>query len=222
MSIPVIVAPPRAAGRVALVARGRRLTRLTLAYNVAEAVIAVAAGTAAGSVALFGFGIDSVIEIVASGTSLWRLGRDADPTRREHAERVARRAIGVSFLALASYVAYDAARGIWLHEIPRRSWIGIALSATSLVVMPVLAAAKRSVGRALASRAVEAEAKQTDVCAWLSGIVLGGLALNATLGWWWADPVAALLMVPLIAREGIESLRGHPACGCGECEHEST
>jgi cation diffusion facilitator family transporter len=200
-----------------LVARGRRLTWVTLAYNVVEAVVAVAAGVAAESVALFGFGIDSVIEVAASVTSLWRLGRDADPAAREHAERIARRVIGASFLALAAYVAYDAARGLWLHEKPLGSWVGVALSATSLAVMPFLAAAKRRVGRALSSRAVEAEAAQTDVCAWLSGIVLGGLALNALFGWWWADPVAALLMVPLIVREGVEGLRGRETCGCGSC-----
>jgi divalent metal cation (Fe/Co/Zn/Cd) transporter len=214
VTIPVVAAPTAAPGRAALVARGRRLTWLTLAYNVIEAAVAVAAGARADSVALLGFGIDSVIEVSASVTSLWRLGRDADLAAREHAERVARRIIGASFLALAAYIAYDAGRGLWMREKPHTSWIGVGLSATSLVLMPLLAAAKRRVGRALSSRAVVAEAKQTDVCAWLSGIVLAGLALNALFGCWWADPVAGLLMVPLIVREGVEGIRGRTTCAC--------
>jgi len=219
MGLHVIDAP--AVHRAKLIARGQRLTWATLAYNVLEAVIAVSAGAAAGSVALFGFGVDSVIESGASITSLWRLGQDALPTARERAERIARRVIGVSFLALAAYVLYDAGHGLWVRERPHASWVGVALSATSLIAMPLLAAAKRRVGRAISSRAVVAESKQTDICAWLSGIVLVGLALNALAGWWWADPVAALLMVPLIAREGVEGLRGRDACACDECGPES-
>jgi cation diffusion facilitator family transporter len=217
VTLPVLTDPTAGAERATWVSRGRRLTWTTLGYNVIEAAVAVGAGASAGSVALLGFGIDSVIEVSASAASLWRLGRDADPAARAHAERVARRVIGASFLALAVYIGYDAGRGLWLHEKPHASPVGMALSAISLVVMPLLAAAKRRVGRALSSRAVEAEAKQTDVCAWLSGIVLGGLALNAVFGWWWADPVAGLAMVPLIVREGLEGLRGRSACGCDSC-----
>lgn len=209
-----------AADRAALVARGRRLTWWTLAYNVAEGLVAVAAGAAADSVALFGFGVDSVIEVAASAASLWRLGRDADAAARERAERIAHRIIGACFLGLAAYVAYDAGRGLWLHDKPRATWVGVALAAASLVVMPLLARAKRRVGRGLGSRAVEAEATQTDLCAWLSAIVLGGLALNALFGWWWADPLAGLLMTPIIAREGVEGLRGRDACACDAGETE--
>ncbi len=209
----VVAAPDGAGDRRLLAARGRRLTLATLAYNSLEAAVALAAGAAAGSVALVGFGADSLIEIAAGGAAIWRLARDANASERERAERLARRFIGICFLALALYVLLESGAALVRGDRPRESWLGIAIAALSLVVMPVLAAAKTRVGRALRSRAVQSEAKQTNVCAWLSGILLGGLALNALLGWWWADPVAGLAMVPLIAWEGIEGVRGRDACG---------
>jgi divalent metal cation (Fe/Co/Zn/Cd) transporter len=213
----ILARPEGTEARALLVRRGRRLTLGTLAYNGVEAAVALAAGAAAGSVALVGFGADSLIEIAAGGAAFWRLARDANASERERAERLARRFIGVCFLALALYVLLESGVALVRRERPRESWPGIAIAALSLVVMPALAAAKTRVGRALGSRAVQSEAKQTNVCAWLSAIVLGGLALNALLGWWWADPVAGLAMVPLIAWEGIEGVRGRDACGedCG-------
>ncbi len=206
-----------AAARVLLVARSRRLNLATLGYNALEGVVAIAAGLAAGSVALVGFGIDSGIELTASCVALWRLSADADHARRERAERASHRIIGALFMALALYVTIDAGLALWNREVPGESPVGIALAAASVLVMPVLARAKRRVGIALGSRALTAEAAQTSLCMWLSAILLGGLVLNAALGWWWADPVAALAMVPIIAREGIEGLRGAPACTDCNC-----
>lgn len=208
-----------AAPRAALVRRGQWLSVLTLGYNSLEGIIAITAGVVAGSVALVGFGIDSGIELAASAAALWRLQADLDPGRREAAERATLRIVGGLFLALAAYVAVDAGRALLAREAPDESPVGIAIAAASVVIMPLLARAKRRVADALASRALAAEAMQTALCTWLSAILLGGLALNALVGWWWADPVAALVMVPIIAREGVEGLRGRDPCGdgCATC-----
>src|SRR3990172_5040571 len=195
-----------------LVNRGRWLSVVTLLYNSLEGVVAVGAGLAAGSVALVGFGVDSAIEVSASVVALWRLAADADAAQRDHAERVSYRLIGILFLALALYVATEATLSLVRREAQSASRLGIGLAALSLVVMPCLARAKRRVGTELGSRALTAESTQTSLCMYLSAILLGGLLLNATLGWWWADPVAALVMAPLIAYEGVEGLRGEPPC----------
>lgn len=201
-----------AASRLALVRRGRWLSWATLAYNSLEGLIALLAGVAAGSIALVGFGADSLIELAASALALWRLGADLDEARRERVERLSHRGVGVLFLALAAYVTYESVTSLARSESPESSPVGIVLAAVSLVVMPALARAKRRVAVGLSSRALDAEATQTSLCAWLSAILLGGLALNAIAGWWWADPVAGLAMVPIIAREGIEGVRGEEHC----------
>ena len=203
------------ADRGALVRRGLWLNYATIAYNVLEAVVSLVAGFLAGSVALVGFGADSVIEVTASGAAQWRLRVEHDHARRERVERLTLRVIGWSFLALAAYVAADSARSLWLRERPERSVAGIVILTLSVIVMPVLARAKRRVARAMGSRALGADATQTSLCAYLSAIALAGVALNALLGWWWADPVAALAMVPIIAKEGLEGLRGETSCDCG-------
>jgi divalent metal cation (Fe/Co/Zn/Cd) transporter len=194
--------------RSALVQRGVRLEVLTVAWNSAEAIIGITAGLVAGSIALVGFGLDSVIEVSSGAVLLWRLRADRDHTRREHAERLALRLVGISFLALAAYVAADALYSLWRRQAPEQSYVGIGLAAVSLVVMPLLARAKRRVAAELSSAALHADSQQTQICAYLSAILLAGLALNAALGWWWADPVAALLMTPIIVSEGAEALRG--------------
>jgi divalent metal cation (Fe/Co/Zn/Cd) transporter len=205
-----------AGARATLVRRSVWLNLATLAYNSLEGVIAIAAGYVAGSVALMGFGLDSLIELAASATALWRLNADLDPWRRERAERVGLRVIGILFIVLAAYVGFDAGRALMARETPNESVVGIVLAALSVVVMPTLARAKRRVALQMGSGALAAEAKQTSLCAYLSIILLAGLALNAVLGWWWADPVAALAMVPIIAREGVEGFRGKPQCDdCG-------
>ena len=200
------------ASRSALVQRGLALNYLTIGYNVLEAIVALGAGIVSGSVALVGFGLDSVIEVTASGAAQWRLRADLDPVRRAHAERTTLRIIGWSFLALAAYVVFDSANALLRREPPERSIVGLVLLALSAIVMPVLARAKRRVARAMTSRALEADAMQTSLCAYLSVIALAGVALNTALGWWWADPVAALAMVPIIAKEGVEGVRGEAHC----------
>jgi len=203
-----------AAARPAWVRRGLRLNYLTLAYNTVEAIVAIAAGLVAGSVALVGFGVDSGIEVTASAAAQWRLRADLDPVRRERVERVTHRVIGASFLVLAAYVAVDSVTTLWKREAPAASPAGLMILVLSLLVMPVLARAKRRVARALLSRALEADAAQTSLCAYLSLIALAGVGLNAAFGWWWADPVAALAMVPIVAKEGMEGLRGEAGCEC--------
>lgn len=198
--------------RETAVRRGQWLSSVTLGYNSLEGIIAIAAGVMAGSIALVGFGFDSLIEVTASVTALWRLSADVDPVQRERAERLTLRVVGALFIALGVYVTWDAARALLNREGPEESTVGIVLAAVSLVVMPLLARAKRKVAVSLGSRALRSEAQQTQLCTYLSAILLGGLLLNATLGWWWADPVAALLMVPIIGREGVEALRGRDTC----------
>lgn len=196
-----------------LVRRGLLLTWLTLLYNVGEAGLSLTASVMAGSVALMAFGVDSTIEILASVAALWRLYSDSDQARREHSERVALRIIGFSFLALAAYVGYQSARVLWQAAAPEGSLLGIVVAAAAVIVMPVLARAKTRVALGMGSGALHAEAKQTMLCTYLSAILLGGLILNATLGWWWADPLAALAMVPIIAREGWDAFLGRQ-CPC--------
>ncbi len=193
---------------------GRRLELLTIGWNSAEAVIAVAAGLIAGSIALVGFGFDSVIEVSSGVALLWRLSLDADVHRREWIEAVTLKVVGVSFLALAAYVGIDASVALLRREPPAPSYVGIGLAVLSLIVMPLLARAKRKVAARINSRALHADSRQTDICAYLSAILVGGLLMNAALGWWWADPVAAIAMAPIIAKEGIEALRGETCCDC--------
>ena len=192
--------------------RGRRLQYATIAWNSAECLVALIAGASAGSIALVGFGLDSAIEVTSSLAALWRLRHEPDEARREVAEHRALRIIGVCFLLLAAYVFYGAAVDL-LNGVPsEHSTVGIVVAALSLIVMPMLARAKRRIATRLASGALEAETRQTEICAYLSAILLAGLGLNAALGWWWADPVAGLQMVPLIAREGLEAVRGRTCC----------
>lgn len=195
------------------VVRGRRLEYLTLAWNSLEALAAIGAGLFAGSIALVGFGFDSVIECASGATLLWRL-RDGG----EHRDRLALKLVGVSFLLLAAYVAYDAISALARKEAPTESIFGICIAIASLIAMPLLARAKRKVARELNSGAMQADSRQTDLCAYLSAILLGGLLLNATLHWWWADPVAALVMVPIIVREGWDGIRGKTCCDCHSCD----
>ena len=200
--------------RLALVRRGLWLNYLTIGYNTIEAVVSLVAGLVAGSVALIGFGVDSAIEVTASVAAQWRLRSDRDSVRRERVEWLTRRVIGGSFLALSAYVAVDSVITLWQREAPEPSVVGLGILLLSAFVMPVLARAKRRVAVALGSRALEAEATQTSICAYLSVIALAGVALNTFAGWWWADPVAALAMVPIIAKEGLEGFGAEADCRC--------
>ena len=194
--------------RPEMIRRGKQLEYATIGYNSLEGILAIAAGLLAGSVALVGFGFDSAIEVISGATLLWRLHADVDEDRRERVEQRALRIVGWSFLLLAAYVTFDAATAIIRREPPDKSMIGIVIAALSLIVMPLLARAKRRVAAAIGSKALHADATQTALCTYLSAILLGGLLLNALVGWWWADPVAALVMVPIIVREGLEGVRG--------------
>lgn len=199
--------------RETIVRRGLRLEYLTLFWNSLEALIAIGAGLVAGSIALVGFGFDSVIECLSGGVLVWRLRSDAEVHRRERIEQIALRLVGISFLLLAAYVGWDAIQSLLQREAPQHSVPGILLALASLLVMPLLARAKRRVAQGLNSGAMRADSRQTDICAYLSAILLGGLVLNAMAGWWWADPAAALIMVPIIAKEGFDGVRGK-SCGC--------
>lgn len=207
---------PRSSGdRGRALRSGARLAGLTIGLDVAEGVAAIAAGAAAASVALIGFGVDSMVETASAAVVLWRVIREMrsadDPSRVEAVERRAARVAGALLLALAAYVVVDAARRLAGRGArAEESVLGIVVTAAALVIMPILGRAKLRVAAALGSRALRADAFETIACAWLALATLGGLALNAAFGWWWADPAAALVLVPLIAREGVEGIRGEP------------
>jgi divalent metal cation (Fe/Co/Zn/Cd) transporter len=194
--------------RVALLRRGIALEGVTVGYNGLEGIVAIAAGLAAGSVALTGFGIDSVIEVTSGALLWWRLRAElGSPPLGPTVERRAARGAGILLLGLGVYIVAESARHLLRGHRPDVSLVGIVLTILSLVVMPLLARAKLRVAASIESRALRADAHETIVCAWLSATTLLGLGLNAVLGWWWADPVAALVMLPLIVREGIEALK---------------
>jgi divalent metal cation (Fe/Co/Zn/Cd) transporter len=202
-----------AKARHELVSRGLRLEYICIFYNSLEGVVALASGLVAGSIALIGFGLDSVIELFSSLALIWRLHSDIDKSRRERSDLLSLRMVGCSFLCLAAYVSYDAIKAFLYHEQPEKSVPGIILAILSVIIMPVISHAKRKVALGMESNAMRADAKQTEFCAYLSAILLTGLLLNALLGWWWTDPLAALVMVPIIGKEGIESLKGKN-CSC--------
>lgn len=191
-----------------LTRRVRWLEAATIGYNLAEAAVAIAAGAIAGSTALIGFGLDSVIEVASASSVTWQFAA-RDPKTRE---RVTLRVIAVCFFALAGYVAVDSAISLAGVKHAAESTVGIALAAVSLLVMPVLSMAKRRAGRELGSPSVVADSTQTLLCTYLSLILLVGLVLNALLGWWWADPVAALAIAVVALREGRAALRGRHCC----------
>lgn len=200
--------------RATVVHRGRRLEYFTIGWNALEGLVAVIAGVVAGSISLVSFGIDSFIEVASGSILLWRMSVDGVVERREKNERRALRFVGICFLILTVYILYESTMDLLARRAPVRSLPGIVLACVALIVMPVLSRAKRKVGRALGSAAMHADAKQTEFCTYLSAILLAGLLFNAVLGWWWADPVAALIMVPFIAKEGIEGVQGR---ACDDC-----
>lgn len=196
---------------------GRKLEYFTILYNSLEGLISIMAGLIAGSVSLVGFGVDSAIEVTSGVALLWRLSHEFNPERREAAERATLRIVGICFIALAIYIIYDSASILTRHEAPERSITGIVIAAVSVVVMPLLARSKRKVASKLNSAAMQADSRQTDFCTYLSAILLCGLLLNALFHWWWADPIAALAMVPIIANEGMKAVRGRSCSDEGSC-----
>jgi divalent metal cation (Fe/Co/Zn/Cd) transporter len=198
--------------RAAMAQRGKKLEYFTIGWNSLEGIVAVVAGLFAGSISLIGFGVDSFIEVTSGAALLWRMSAEMDEARRERIERITLRIVGACFLALAAYVSYEAVSNLLEKSAPEHSLPGIILACVSLVVMPVLSRAKRRVAANLKSAAMKADARQTEFCTYLSAILLAGLLLNSAFDLWWADPVAALIMVPIIAKEGIEGLRGDTCC----------
>lgn len=188
---------------------------LTLLYNVIEAGISIGVGHIMGSIALVGFGLDSLIEISASGLMIWRLAvelKGSTPEVIERTEYTVHRFVGWTFFALAAYIAYESITALIGREAPQESWVGIVIAALSLVIMPLLAWGKLEAAKHLNSSALRSEAKETIACSILSLILLIGLGANALWGWWWADPLAGLLMIPWLIKEGMEGIQGQGCC----------
>ncbi len=211
--------PTGPSARQSWLGRAVWLAVATVAYNLVEAVVALYAGAQAGSIALVGFGLDSMIELSAAAVVLWRLGleaRGATVHRVRKIEIGVTRFVGVTLLALAAYVVVQSIWILWTREAPRESWLGVGLAIFSLLIMPLLAIGKLRAADAIGSRALRQEAKETLACAYLSFALLLGLGANAIAGWWWADPTAALLMVPWLVREGLEAFEGDEDEGTSE------
>ena len=204
-----VVTTPFTDERERLQRRGLLLAALTIAWNVIEAVVAISAGIAAGSIALVGFGFDSTIEVLSALVVVWQFRAELQGGYDEARERTALRLIAVSFFVLATYVVIEAVRDLFFIDAEAgASTVGIVLAALSLIVMPLLALAKRRTATQLGSPTLRADAAETMLCAWLSALLLGGLVLNAAVGWWWADPLAAIAIAGLAAKEGLEAWRG--------------
>lgn len=221
MSASGLGAPLTAAQRQQLGRRAQLLAGASVAYNVLEAMIAVTAGLVAGSVALVGFGLDSIVEVSSGLVILWQFSHRLPESREQRALRL----MAVSFFALAGYVGFESVRALVTSSEADPSPVGIALAIASLIVMPLLSWAQRRTGRALGSHAVVADSTQTLLCTYLSAVLLVGLVVNATLGWWWADPLAGLVIAAVAAREGWAAWRGHVCCaptaGGGDTEPNS-
>ncbi|MFI5959331.1 cation transporter [Cryptosporangium sp. NPDC051539] len=208
MSLPLLGLGPSPARRAVLSRRVRLLVAATITYNVIEAIVAITAGSIASSTALIGFGLDSIIEVSSAAAVAWQFS-GKDPEARE---KVALRIIAVSFFALAAYVGVESVRALLGDDRAEHSTIGLVLAALSLAIMPVLSAAQRRAGRELGSASAVADSKQTLLCTYLSGVLLVGLAVNSLFGWWWADPVAALVIAVVAVKEGREAWRGDACC----------
>ncbi|MEI6253855.1 MAG: cation transporter [Mycobacteriaceae bacterium] len=211
-------APLTEARRATLARRIRLLVAATISYNVIEAAIALTEGTRASSTALVGFGLDSLIEVSSAAAIAWQFAAPDPETR----EKAALRFVAVSFFALAIYITLDSVLSLFGVKEAQHSPIGIGLAAVSLVVMPVLSLAQRRAGREYGSRSAVADSKQTLLCTYLSAVLLAGLLLNSLFGWSWADPIAALVIAGVAAREGSEAWRGDTCCASphGGCEEE--
>lgn len=204
MSAPAVASPLTPERRAVLQGRIRWIVAATITYNIVEAIIALSAGTVASSAALIGFGLDSIVEVLSAAAVAWQFA-SPDPHRRE---RVALRVIAFSFFGLAAFVAFDAARSLLGFAQPEHSTVGIVLAAISVVIMPAFSLFERRTGKELGSASAVADSKQTLICSYLSAAVLIGLVLNSTLGWAWADAVAALVIAGFAVREGVEAWRG--------------
>jgi divalent metal cation (Fe/Co/Zn/Cd) transporter len=209
---------PDASGREALVRRALRLEQLSIGWMLIEGAVSIAAGLLARSVALIGFGLDSALELISAVALYRRLAaelRGQDAEAAERAEKKALRVVGLTLVLLAGYIVIHSGWTLWTRSAPRTSAAGLVVAGVALVAMPLLGFAKRRIGRTIESRALIADAEETFACAWLSAATVLGVGLHTALGWWWADPVAALAMVPFIVREGREALeeaKGKKGC----------
>lgn len=194
--------------RASLIQKVLKLEYILVGWNIVEAVVAIGSGIAARSIALVGFGLDSVLEVIAAVTLIWRLKKSdwKDIDEENEAERKALRIVGITFFLLAGYILYESTKKLWFHETPAESFVGIILAILSSIVMPVLGFRKRQIAVAIESKALNADAVETLVCSYLSITLLLGLGLNAIWGWWWADPVAGLVIVGFILKEGWEAV----------------
>jgi len=198
--------------RLAAVKRGKQLEYFTVGWNTLEGIASLLAGFWSGNISLVGFGLDSFIEVTSGSVVLWRMSVDDDAARRARHDHRALQLIGACFLLLAGYLVYRSVDDLVGRKAPEHSVAGIVIAALSLVVMPLLSRAKNRVAAQLGSNAMKADARQTDFCTYLSAILLAGLLLNFFFGWWWADSVVALLMVPIIANEGLDGIKGKVCC----------
>lgn len=206
-----LISPLTSARRQRLTKIVRLLVAATIGYNLVEGAVAIGAGTIASSTALIGFGLDSLVEVASAAAVAWQFSA-ADPERREARERVALRLIAGAFFALAAYVIVESIRALIGGEPADHSTVGIVLAAVSLAVMPALSLAQRRAGRELGSASAVSDSKQTMLCTYLSAVVLVGLAANSLLGWWWADPAAALVIGALAFKEGRDAWKGDTCC----------
>jgi len=198
--------------RAALAYRGRQLEAFTIVWGLLEAGIALAAAARAGSISLAGFGFDSLIEVVSAVALLWRMSHELNHHRRHRIERISLSIAGTCLLSLGAYVLVDASYDLWRGHQAKTGWMGIAITSAAFVAMPVLARAKRKVGRGLSSPAMMTDARQTDFCMYQAGIVLFGLLMHSLFHIDWADSAAALILVPFLMRAGARSLRGEQCC----------
>ena len=197
--------------RIVLVSSAKRLEYFTIIWNLLEGLVSLVAGLFSGSISLVGFGVDSFIEVASGSIVLWRMAVDHNIGRREHNEHL-RQAVGFSFIGLASYLIFQAILRFHDQTPPQHSVPGVVIAGLSLIVMPLLSRAKRKIATGLKSSALKADARQLDFCTYLSAILLAGLLLNFLFGWWWADPVAALIMASIIGNEGINAGLGKRCC----------
>lgn len=204
-----------------IVKYAKRLEYFTIFYNSLEGLLSIVGGLLVGSISLVGFGFDSLIELTSGAVILWRLNADHNYDRREQIELQSLKIIGYCFILLSGYILYDSIKSLTLRQAPEEAWPGIIIAAASLLVMPLLARAKRKVAAQLGSNAILADARQCEFCIYLSVILLVGLLLNELLGWWWVDSVAAICMTPIIFREGWDAVRGRSCQGCSEGCHKS-
>jgi divalent metal cation (Fe/Co/Zn/Cd) transporter len=198
--------------RVALLSSGRKLEYFTIGWHLLEGGISIIAGAAVGSLSLVGFGVDSLIELFSGTAMLWRIRVDHKVEQRERNEMLTLKFIGWCFMALAVYLIFESTVSLVERQAPERTLVGIVIAALSLIVMPLVSRAKRRVGSRLHSRAMNADAKQADFCAYLAAILLCGLVLNYWFSWWWADPLAAIVMALIIGNEGINASTGQGHC----------